>query len=382
MYSTYNKYKNPKLKTRSKKTASPEKIGEGTYGCIYKPSLECSEKAYNILDYDNLVGKYGALDSNKDELKSTELIEKIDPKNEFHLPTPILCKPKTTGIDFQSCDVKVKPGETSLLVMHDGGYDLSHFCKDFLMEWKKKNKVSIFWKEFAKLFYGLIVFKKKGIVHYDLKPQNILFNPIKNKMVYIDFGLMTTRNKIILDGRMGYEGSFHWSYPMDNYYLNKVHFEEFMNEPVEIKKKYASVFLKKINDKGMTTAEELQINEKMDIHHPRAFVSFFNDINYTDNLLTLEKVDIDLFFNTMISYTGGYEWFANKTVDTIDIYGLGMTLQFVAIFFYKKKLITIGFFKEVTMLAYSMYNFNFVEREVNPEVLYKNYNAILRKHYK
>jgi len=379
MYSTYNKYKNPKLKKRennSKLSSIPEKIGEGTYGCIYKPSLECSEKTYNILDYDHLVGKFGNLESNEDELKSTKLIEKIDPKNEFHLPTPILCRPKTSGIDFHTCDIRVQ--DKSLLVMHDGGYDLANFCKNHLTTWVKTNKISVFWKEFSKLFYGLIVFKKKGIVHYDLKPQNILFNPEKNRMVYIDFGLMSTKSQILNDGKLGYEGSFHWSYPLDNYYLNKRHYDEFMSEPIENKKKYAEIFLKKINDQNI---QDIMIGDKIDMHHPRAFVSFFKDINYTNDLLKLEKMDINIFFNTLINYKGTYEEFANRTVDTIDIYGLGMTIQFVAIDFYNKKLIKQDFFKDITTLAFSMYNFNFMERINDPNLLYKLYNRIYKKHF-
>uniref|UniRef100_A0A6C0H5A2 Protein kinase domain-containing protein n=1 Tax=viral metagenome TaxID=1070528 RepID=A0A6C0H5A2_9ZZZZ len=371
MYSTYYKYGNPKIKKRS----IPEKIGEGTYGCIYKPSLECVNNEYNILDYDNLVGKYGDLESNKEELKSTELIEKIDPKNEFHLPTPILCKPKTSGIDFHTCDVKVNNG--SLLVMHNGGYDLSNFCKNYLMTWLKTNKISIFLKEFSKLFYGLIVFKKKGIIHYDLKPQNILFNPEKNRIVYIDFGLMTKKNSIINDGKMGYEGSFHWSYPLDNYYLNKKHYDEFMGESMENKKMYADVFLKKINGQEI---KDKMIDDKLKIHHPRAFVSFFKDINYGNNLLKIEKTDIDIFFNTLINYRGTYDEFADKTVDTIDIYGLGMTLQFVINILFDKGIIKKELFNELTILSYSMYNFNFEERMDNPELLYKMYNKIIKKY--
>jgi serine/threonine protein kinase len=50
---------------------------------------------------------------------------------------------------------------------------------------------------FHHLLMGLKLFKDNGVVHRDIKPQNIVYNPETKKMMYIDFGLTTTKDNII-----------------------------------------------------------------------------------------------------------------------------------------------------------------------------------------
>ena len=53
-----------------------------------------------------------------------------------------------------------------------------------------KKKVNEFWVESHRLFRGLLVFKKYGIVHHDLKPQNLVYNIKTGRINFIDFGHM------------------------------------------------------------------------------------------------------------------------------------------------------------------------------------------------
>ena len=41
------------------------------------------------------------------------------------------------------------------------------------------------------LYESLALMHKLHIVHQDIKPENIMYSPSKNRMVFIDFGLST-----------------------------------------------------------------------------------------------------------------------------------------------------------------------------------------------
>ena len=68
-------------------------IGEGGYGCVHQPSIHCKKPPKPNFKYTNYVSK---IMENKEAIKELHefvIIEKIDPKNEYHLDKPILCAP-------------------------------------------------------------------------------------------------------------------------------------------------------------------------------------------------------------------------------------------------------------------------------------------------
>ena len=67
-----------------------EKVGEGTYGCVFKPSLKCQE---NIGSYENKVSKVMVNREAKEELKEYISIAKIQGLEKYAITQPILCKP-------------------------------------------------------------------------------------------------------------------------------------------------------------------------------------------------------------------------------------------------------------------------------------------------
>lgn len=62
-------------------------IGEGSYGCVHKPSLHC--KNNSEIDYDDYVSKIMKNKDAENELKEFVTIGRYDPTNEFHLGSPI-----------------------------------------------------------------------------------------------------------------------------------------------------------------------------------------------------------------------------------------------------------------------------------------------------
>jgi hypothetical protein len=66
-------------------------------------------------------------------------------------------------------------------------------------------------------------------------------------------------------------------------------------------------------------------------------------------------------------------------IQSIDIYGLGFTIQHVANCFYQLNGINIEFYEKITKLCEKMYNFNIMKRELNVNLLVEEYLDILKE---
>jgi hypothetical protein len=115
------------------------KIGQGTFGCVYKPSLECKEPKPAAF-YKNKVSKATDYENAKNEINEQAKIDKIDKSYTYHLPPPVLCSLKKEII--KDCKIQSKPD--TLLILEDGGLNLSDFIKkvinssNFTIKEKKK----------------------------------------------------------------------------------------------------------------------------------------------------------------------------------------------------------------------------------------------------
>ena len=63
-------------------------IGEGTYGCVHKPSLKCKS---NTVNYKNKISKVLTTKHANVEMKEYNTISNIDKKKHFYLGKPIKC---------------------------------------------------------------------------------------------------------------------------------------------------------------------------------------------------------------------------------------------------------------------------------------------------
>jgi serine/threonine protein kinase len=179
-------------------------IGEGTYGCIHKPSLHCNNSDMN---YENKVSKILENKEADKEMSEFKSISNFDTNNEFYLGVPQRCSPAKTQENIEAIE-KCKNGKKlvqqlqnySLLVMEDGGMDLDKYGK--ILKSREPNeenreKMELFWIEAHRILIGLREFSNHGLVHHDLKPQNIVFNEKINRLNFIDFGLMDTKSNLI-----------------------------------------------------------------------------------------------------------------------------------------------------------------------------------------
>jgi serine/threonine protein kinase len=365
-------------------------VGEGSYGCVHKPSIHCKTPPSPNFDYKNYVSKIMKTKNAQEELDEFVIIKNIDPKDEYHLGQPILCKPNLDETkvkeDIEKCkhikisDVETNPDNYSLLVLKFGGPDLKQLCNkylDKLLEKDKQERTDKFWLEVHHLIKGLKFFKDNGIIHNDIKPQNILFDPKSGKMKYIDFGLMRTKNEVINSSKnnKNYLGIYHWSYPFDCGFMDKKQFSNYKNRNAKRRAFWKNELIELIVTDSKTNTLNLPIN------NPASFSILFTYIN-PDNTVPNAATQygyINSFFDgfdQMITQTS-YNTTLNFIADSIDVFGLGFTLQFMANCFKRTNALSLEDFTRLSAFFNKMYDFNPLTRVVDIDVLLNEYENIL-----
>jgi serine/threonine protein kinase len=261
--------------------------------------------------------------------------------------------------------------------MKNGGLDLRQFCKKNLnnyLQTNKEEKVDKFLIEIHHLLKGLKFFKDNGLVHNDLKPQNILIDE-NGKMKFIDFGLMRTKKEIIKSSKNSdnYLGIYHWSYPFDCAFMNLQWYNY-----------YKAIFRHNVQQSYKEKLFKLIINNddnivdfKMPISNPESFAILFSYIN-TEIKVPDESVQysyIETFFegfNKLIQQFT-YENILDHIIDSIDIFSLGFTLQYVINHFNILNSFKLDVFTRLTIFFHSMYDFN-------PEFRITNINSLLNEY--
>ena len=298
---------------------NPIVLGEGSYGCIHKPSLHCNDKNIN---YKNKVSKFMNKQEADSEIKEYNSINAVDKNHEFYTGNPIKCKLKNsiiTDTAIRKCrnfNSKKKLNDYSLLIMNDGGLDLEKFAKKMHNKPKTEETQKImekFWIEAHRILYGLTVFLENDIVHRDLKGGNIVYNEDTNRMNFIDFGLMESKMKIITNCKnSSYSWDVWWSLPFEFGFLNKKKFMNFANKSLEEKNEY---FEKLIN------------NIKKPDYYINIFLSTISN-NVDENI---SELFLKNYYRTLINdiQKEKYDSFLEKSVNTIDVYGTSISFLYV-----------------------------------------------------
>jgi serine/threonine protein kinase len=365
-------------------------IGEGGYGCVHKPSIKCINNPAPNFNYSDYVSKLMNKKHAADELDEFLTMNKFDPTNEYYLGVPYLCKPKISSNkildDIKKCtyiesnDVKLNEDKYRLLIMKYGGPDLKTLCVSELIKYlatNKKNKTDKFWLEVHHLLKGLKFFRDNGLVHNDLKPQNILFNTKTGKLSFIDFGLMKTKKKIMEESSRSnnFLGIFHWNFPLQCGFMNKKIYKRYKTSSSIIREKYNDELSEIIiNNSNVNTL-------KLPIKPPTGFNVLFAYIN-PDGTIPIPSIRyryIQDFFNGLNNLVDNYvyEEVLEKIVDSIDIYSLGFTLQYILNCFNHKNMLPSDFFNKASLFFYKMYNFNPSAIQLDIDILLDEYEHIL-----
>jgi serine/threonine protein kinase len=364
-------------------------IGEGSYGCVHKPSLHCKRPPTANFDYNGYVSKLMKTKRAEEELAEFVKFQQYDPNDEYHLGTPIMCKPdlKEPKVmdDVKDCqrlssDVNAHPESYDLLVMKYGGPDLKIFCKDVITQYLKANKwekSDKFWLEVHHLIRGIQFFKDSGIVHNDLKPQNILYDTKTNKLMFIDFGLMQTKRELIRTSKnnTNNQAVFHWSYPLDSGFMD-------YNSYSKYKRGTTNGYRKLVKDEliGMLVSDAKKNTSGLKLKKPEAFELFFSYINPSGKDMTsAEKYAFvkDFFDGLDEIIKLDYDDYLDDVIDSVDVHGLGFTLQYILNCFKRHNAVSESFFNKASALFADMYDSNPDNRHLNIHTLLSAYEDIL-----
>jgi len=337
-------------------------IGEGTYGCVHKPSLKCKDSP-NI-SYDNKVSKLLRDKDAKKELKEYDKVRNADKNNEYYLGVPENCDVDIRNVFNLKSIQKCKIGSDAiknltkyqLLIMGDGGINLEDYTKK-MREWSvsemSEELCEKFLLESLRLFHGLKVFEEHGLVHHDLKPQNIVYNEKTNRLNFIDFGLMASRDKIIRQAKASkYDFAlFHWSYPWEVEFINKTEFDNVAGYP-----EAQEVIIKELKN---------EITNEKGKYYDQSKHFFYYSLNRYATLSEYQQ--------ECSNYVLGYERtikenmkelkypkFLEHSVCTIDVFGLGIALNYW--FYQAKRFLSVSLSNDLKALYGKM---------IEPELKYR-----------
>lgn len=171
-------------------------IGQGSYGCVYKPGINCDG---NINTNKKIVSKITILESSTiNEFKISFLVKKIDKYHTRFSPIIKKCNVSfnkilnTLNETSQECELLNKLYNNQYVILYLNYIPGRLTLKEFLYKSYKTN-YSIFYPEmFNSLMYSLtsvLLLNSRNIVHNDLHSSNIIYNTRTNKPIIIDFGL-------------------------------------------------------------------------------------------------------------------------------------------------------------------------------------------------
>ncbi len=343
-------------------------IGEGTYGCAHRPPMKClNEARRNKNDISKLMTSANAAK----ELNEFALIDAADKRKQFYLGKPSKCAPDRILSNIRSISKcpsgrfdPAKMDDYSLLVMKYGGQDLDQFGEE-VRTWSKNKEhvdaIELFWLEVIRLFYGLKVLHDNNVVHHDLKQQNVVYDQATNRANLIDFGFMEKKSSRIYAANMSASwlgNKHHWSFPFEAIYWNK---DDYMAAATRGKseKAYKAFAVSVADNCGYFFSSALHFKfSKLERENTIKKIT----LNAFQNVLEFEPTDDD------------YDRFIEKSIDTVDSYGLGIALMFVL--HRSKHLLENDFYTKLVELFLDMLHPRLFIRST-PEKLLAEYEDIL-----
>jgi serine/threonine protein kinase len=365
-----------KIFTISKKKVI-EVIGEGSYGCVHKPSLECKQ-SNNKINYKNKISKLLMSEDAEQESNEYDIIAKYDKQNKYFLGKPITCDVKMTPSNLAAINECENGDEfidniedAKLLIMNYGGENLEVIAKEFSRMKRTPNNVAFatrFLIEAKHIFSAIYFLHKHNIIHHDLKPQNMVYYKKTNKLKLIDFGFTTYKDKVINLSKNSNNrlSKCHWSYPLEINFYNSDKYKSFAKYSQEEKDKYYN-----------------NITNNLDIkEHDKCSTTFSILFYYIIDKRTSETEKnkiINMYFSDYKKMLDdiiecNYENFLKKSVETIDLYGAG--IAFCLLFKSMKHLLDKPIIDKLDSLCYHMITPDLSKRYSIKKAIIK-YNEIL-----
>ena len=169
-------------------------INDGTYGCVFHPGITCKGKQESLKYVTKIQINTRSI---KNELRVSEKIKRIEGYARFFAPVLKNCDvriAKQHSSELLKCGIfdnkdtnnSLSRSYVSTKIRFVGDMDLSKYL---LFTVKPARFLSELWRTHSYILKAIHKMTLNGIVHYDLKENNIMFDEALNLPIIIDFGL-------------------------------------------------------------------------------------------------------------------------------------------------------------------------------------------------
>lgn len=363
-------------RTNGTKMKGGRYLGEGAFGCVVTPAIECSRKSQRTRvtkkrgnsNTDSSNGKLNREpvsklikyvdEQTKTEIEISNILKKLDPQQKYFLYIEENCKLRkiphnrsnvasvrylddelsyfreleNKKLDKNYCDVDLSLNPINL-IMPDGGYDFKTILEvyDEGGKYKSSNEYKIcelFFKDFKTQFYnlltGLLKLHQVRIANRDIKKENMMIDwdnaeRTRARIKYIDFGL----SEILTDKYCSSIHNIH-AQGTPEFISPEILIAAILRDYSNYNQEY---ILKKIsrdmNNYVIKICKELKID--------------YSDLEATNKKIMFDMLDdfkkktiLPKYFGTNTNKLNGY-------VQKTDVYALGLTMYEVIHIFAKDK---------------------------------------------
>lgn len=174
-------------------------ISQGSYGCIFRPGFTCKGKPINNKKYITKIQKRA--DTSKKETKIGKLIKNIENYEDYFAPILKSCEislarmeqDKVKRCDFIDEDDDMKYESNKLRYV--GKNTLSKYILNVVND-NPKRLIRVLLDTHTNLLVGFQKLYSAGIVHMDVKENNVMVEDTTGNPIIIDFGLSAQVNTL------------------------------------------------------------------------------------------------------------------------------------------------------------------------------------------
>jgi serine/threonine protein kinase len=316
--------------TDKKRTKKRKRVflGQGTYGCVYKPAFSCNSN--NNIN-NKMISKVMVNSNAIEEKRNFIIIDNIDPAGKYHIKLEKECdlsnNNKRSILESGNCDVitNYENYKFKQLKLLDGGKELYYYyskIKDLIdnnISIKKEEidiinlyKILIAYKNIVE---AVLLFNNNEYCHFDIKLENIVYDINNNVMKLIDFGISLKYDFLIKKENIKFAKKL-------NYYYTPFFISNYETYPYELILLKYNIFkyLIKYNTAKDINKVKRKIKKSYKEQDKNNYILKNSVLKYYIKLI---KLLVNKYNNIDLAYLEFIKLIFNK----LDLYSIGITLN-------------------------------------------------------